>query len=168
MMSRALHRRWMLYVNDKMEFSREIMMAINTSTTMRGAAAVLLAMAALLAGCQKDDPSEAGPAERAGRKVDEVTAKAGSELSQVRDTAGQQMSEAAKDSGQKIDRAAETAGEKLDRASETAGQKIDSAATTAGQKFNEATDAAGRKLEQAGEKMQEKAREREAGTTPAK
>ena len=103
-------------------------MATNTSTTIRGAGALLLAVAALLGGCQKDDPSEAGPAERAGRKVDEATAKAGSELSQVRDTAGQQMSEAARDTSQKIERGAETAGEKLDRATDTAARGLTPAA----------------------------------------
>ncbi len=121
-------------------------MATNTSTTIRCAGALLVAAAALLGGCQKNDPSEAGPAERAGRKVDEATAKASSELSQVRETAGQQMSDAARDTSQKLDKAADTAGQKL----------------------NEATQAAGRKLEQAGEKMQEKAKEREAAGTPAK
>jgi len=43
--------------------------------------AVALATLALLGGCQKkEDPSEAGPAERAGRKIDEATQQASQKL----------------------------------------------------------------------------------------
>lgn len=108
---------------------------------LAGMAGAVLVMAALLGGCQKkEEPVGAGPAEQAGRKIDQATANASRELSQASQQASQQMSEAARETSQKIDRASSEAGEK----------------------FNEATEKAGRKLEQAGERMQQKAAEREA------
>ena len=106
----------------------------------------LLIAAALLGGCKKDDPSEAGPAERAGRKIDAVGSQASQELSQAARQADQKMSDAARDTSQQLDKAADKAGEKL----------------------NEATREAGRKMERAGEKMQQKAAEREAVPRAAK
>jgi F0F1-type ATP synthase membrane subunit b/b' len=102
--------------------------------------AAMVAVLALLGACQKkDDPSEAGPAERAGRKIDQVTAQAGEKLDGAARQAGEQLSDAARDTSQQVDKAA-------DKASET---------------LNQATRAAGRKLEQAGEKMQTAADERD-------
>jgi vacuolar-type H+-ATPase subunit H len=121
-------------------FEEMTMIAMTFGNTVRAAGAVLV-VAALLGGCQKKDEGVgAGPAETAGRKIDQASERAGQELNQASRQASEQMSEAAKDTSQKLDRAA---GE-------------------ASQKFNEATEKAGRKLEQAGEKMQQKAAEREA------
>lgn len=113
---------------------------VSQSRLARGAAAVLI-MAAMLGGCQKKDEGVgAGPAETAGRKIDQASEQAGRELEQARNQASEQLREAAKDTSQSIDRAAGQASEKL----------------------NQATETAGRKLEQAGERMQQKAAEREA------
>jgi vacuolar-type H+-ATPase subunit H len=129
-----------LYAVGNNTFFEEMTMTTTLGNTMRAAGAVLV-MAALLGGCQKKDEGiGAGPAETAGRKIDQASARAGEELNQASRQASEQMSEAAKDTSQKLDRAA---GE-------------------ASQKFNDATEKAGRKLEQAGEKMQQKAAEREA------
>jgi vacuolar-type H+-ATPase subunit H len=123
-----------LYALGKKSFFQEIIMMIRY-------VAVTLTALALLGGCQKkEDPSQAGPAERAGRKIDEATQQAGQKLDNATQQASQQLSEAAKDTSQKLDKAADTASEKL----------------------NEATKEAGRKLERAGEKMQSAADEREA------
>jgi uncharacterized protein YceK len=123
-----------LYALGKNSFFQETMMMIRY-------VAVTLTALALLGGCQKkDDPSEAGPAERAGRKLDEATQQAGQKLDNAAQQANQQLSDAAKDTSQKLDQAADKASEKL----------------------NEATKEAGRKLERAGEKMQTAADEREA------
>jgi len=84
--------------------------------------AVMLTALALLGGCQKkDDPSQAGPAERAGRKIDQ---------------ASQQLSDAAKDTSQKLDNAADKASEKLNEATKEAGRKLE----RAGEKIQSAAD----------------------------
>jgi biopolymer transport protein ExbB/TolQ len=123
-----------MYALGKNSFFLEIIMM------MRYVAVTLTALA-LLGGCQKkEDPSEAGPAERAGRKLDQVTQDAGQKLDSATRQANEQLSDAAKETSQKLDKAADKASEKL----------------------NEATKEAGRKLERAGEKMQTSAEEREA------
>jgi gas vesicle protein len=125
-----------MYAVGNNSFLQEMTM---THTTMRAAGAVL-ALAALLGGCQKSDPGEAGPAERAGRKLDQASDLAGRQLTDAAQQANEKITDAAKDTSQKIDQATGAASDKL----------------------NEATEAAGKKLEQAGEKMQAKAKEREA------
>ncbi|EGK72380.1 hypothetical protein METUNv1_01144 [Methyloversatilis universalis FAM5] len=59
----------------------------------------LVTSMALLAGCQKQD----GPAETAGRKIDE----AGQKLSRDAERAGDKINEAARNAGDRIDKAGE-------------------------------------------------------------
>jgi hypothetical protein len=91
--------------------------------------ALLIAMVAalaLLGGCQKkDDPSEAGPAERAGRKIDQATEQAGQKLDNAAQQASQQLSDAAKETSQKLDQASDKASEKLNDATKEAGRKLE-------------------------------------------
>jgi biopolymer transport protein ExbB/TolQ len=123
-----------MYAFGKNSFFQEMIMMIRY-------VAVTLATLALLGGCQKKaDPSEAGPAERAGRKLDQATEQAGARLDNAAKQANQQLSDAAKETSQRLDQAADKAGQTL----------------------NEASKEAGRKLERAGEKMQTSAEEREA------
>lgn len=83
----------------------------------------LLALGAVLAGCQKKE--EPGPAEQMGRKLDQAT---------------QQAQEAAKDTGEKLNQAASQAGEKLNKATEEAGKKIEEAGEKLQEKAREARD----------------------------
>jgi biopolymer transport protein ExbB/TolQ len=138
---RALRRGVKLYAFGKNLFFQEMIMM------MRYVAVTLTALA-LLGGCQKkEDPSEAGPAERAGRKIDQATEQAGQKLDQA---------------GHKLDNAAQQASQQLSEAAKETSQQLDKAADKAGETLNSATKEAGRKLERAGEKMQTAADEREA------
>ena len=117
-------------------------MGDNMVTTKQWAAIVMAGlMLGGIAGCQKkEDATGAGPAEQAGRRLDQVTDKAGADLTKAAHEANQQIQDAARETSQQIDKATDQAA----------------------QKVNETTEKAGKKLEQAGEKMQETAREREA------
>jgi uncharacterized protein YceK len=76
---------------------------------------MMLAALALLGGCQKkDDPGEAGPAERAGRKLDQATEQAGQKLDNSVQRASDKLNEASKEAGRKL----EEAGKKIESAAE--------------------------------------------------
>ena len=80
------------------------------------AALAVAIVVASLTGCQK--PAEVGPAEQAGRKLDEVTQKAGAELTQAARETNEQLSEAAKKTSEKLNEATEEAGRKIEKAGE--------------------------------------------------
>ena len=80
---------------------------------------VWLTAGLMLSACQKNEEG-VGPAEQAGRKLDQVTEKTGRELAKAAEQAGEKMSEAAREAKMKIDEASDTAGEKM----EQAGQKL--------------------------------------------
>jgi hypothetical protein len=90
-----------------------------------------------LAGCNKPDDKRIGRAEQAGREIDKATERAAKQI----DRANDQLSDAAKESGSKLNKAAGEAGDKLNKAAEVVGEKV----------------------ERAGQKMQETARDRQAG-----
>ncbi len=79
----------------------------------------VLALGLVLAACQKNEEG-VGPAEQAGRKLDQVTEKTGRELTKAAQDASEKLSQAARDAKVKIDAASERAGEKM----EEAGQKL--------------------------------------------
>jgi uncharacterized lipoprotein YehR (DUF1307 family) len=80
---------------------------------MKSMIAVLCATLALaLGGCQKPEDKRIGPAEQAGREIDQAAAKAGDKLEQA---------------GEKLDQAAQQAGEKLNKATEKLGEKVEQA-----------------------------------------
>lgn len=71
--------------------------------------AVLLAGAAIFAGCEKrDETAGAGPAERAGQQLDQAASRAGEQLNSMAGKAGQGMQEL----GQKMQDKAEEAQKK--------------------------------------------------------
>ena len=55
-----------------------------------GAAVVMTALLAALAGCQKQE----GPAETAGKKVDQAVEKAGEKIEEVKEKAGEKIEQA--------------------------------------------------------------------------
>jgi outer membrane murein-binding lipoprotein Lpp len=57
-----------------------------------GAAVVMTALLAVLAGCQKQE----GPAETAGKKIDQTVEKAGEKIEEVKEKAGEKIEEAGK------------------------------------------------------------------------
>jgi predicted small secreted protein len=79
----------------------------------------VLALGLVLAACQKNEEG-VGPAEQAGRKLDQITEKTGRELNQAAQDASEKLNQAARDAKVKIDAASEQAGEKM----EEAGQKL--------------------------------------------
>lgn len=90
------------------------------------ALAVAIVVAALSA-CQKQADPVAGPAEQAGRKLDQVTHQAGAELTQAARETNQKLSDAARETSDKINDATEEAGRKIERA----GEKIQESAREA-------------------------------------
>jgi vacuolar-type H+-ATPase subunit H len=99
--------------------------------------AALLALAAL-AGCQKHDSAAIGPAQQAGKAVDDAGAKVAQSLHAP------------------IDKAQE-ANRKMLEASERAKKQIEEATDDARDGLNHATSEVGKKVEQAGEKIQKAA-----------
>ncbi|CAH0140510.1 hypothetical protein SRABI118_00272 [Massilia sp. Bi118] len=99
---------------------------------MNRISAIALLSAALLAGCNQSPADGMGPAQKAGKVVDE---------------AGARVQTAVQDQVVKADAAAERAREKAKEAAAQARDNLD-----------RATAKVGEKVEQAGEKMQEAAR----------
>jgi predicted small lipoprotein YifL len=63
-------------------------------TTVKSAFALCMLLAAL-AGCQRNDPaSAAGPAEKAGQKLDQAAVKAAEEVNKLAEKAGKGMEKA--------------------------------------------------------------------------
>lgn len=57
------------------------------------AAVVMTAMLAVLSGCQKQE----GPAETAGKKIDQAVEKAGEKIDEVKEKAGEKIEKAGED-----------------------------------------------------------------------
>jgi len=91
-------------------------------TKYLGAALALAIMMGGVAGCHKKDDTVGapGPAEQAGRRLDQVTDKAGRDLTKAADQANQQIQDAAKETREQVDKATDATGKKL----EEAGQKL--------------------------------------------
>ncbi len=79
----------------------------------------VLALGLVLTACQKSGDG-VGPAEQAGRKLDQFTEKTGQELTKAAQEASEKLNQAARDAKVKIDAASDNAGEKM----EEAGQKL--------------------------------------------
>lgn len=115
------------------------------TTTMLGALLVL----AMAAGCSRHDDAM-GPAQKAGKAVDEAGDKVARELRAPlakANEAAKQLAERAEEERRQI---AERTGE--------AREKIKDATAEAGRGLQKATGKVGEKVEQAGEKMQDAAR----------
>ena len=80
---------------------------------------VVLTAGLMLSACQKNEEG-VGPAEQAGRKLDQVTEKTGRELTKAAQEATEKLSSAARDANTKIKAASENVGEKM----EQAGQRL--------------------------------------------
>src|SRR5471032_865111 len=76
-------------------------------TKYLGAALALAIMMGGVAGCHKKDDTVGapGPAEQAGRRLDQVTDKAGRDLTKAADQANQQIQDAAKETREQVDKA---------------------------------------------------------------
>jgi hypothetical protein len=87
---------------------------------------VLLAglMLLALAACQKKDDNGAGPAEQAGRQLDQAATKATAELDNATTRAKDELDKAARISSDKLDKAGEDAGVKLNETKEKIGVKM--------------------------------------------
>jgi gas vesicle protein len=89
------------------------------------AALAVAIVVAALSGCQRQQ--DQGPAEQAGRKLDQVTQKAGAELTQAARDTNAKLADAAKETSDKINEATEEAGRKIEKA----GEKIQASAREA-------------------------------------
>jgi hypothetical protein len=110
-------------------------------TTMFGALLVL----AMAAGCSRQDDGM-GPAQKAGRAVDEAGDKVAREL--------RAPLEKADEAAKKLAGRAEEERRRLAERTEEAREKIQDATAEAGRGLQKATSKVGEKVEQAGEKMQ--------------
>ena len=133
------------------------------TTTISG---MLLAVAVLATGCHKAEPTTTdtngmGPAQSAGKAVDDAGAKAAAESRQ----AAADANAAANRAGDKIDAATDRAGAKIDAAADRTADNMKQAGAEVRQGSKEAahnvkegasdaTAATGRALERTGEKMQ--------------
>jgi colicin import membrane protein len=117
---------------------------------------MLLAVAVLATGCHKAEPTTAntngmGPAQAAGKAVDDTGAKAAAESRQ----AAADANAAANRAGEKIDAAAERTGENMRQAGAEVREGSKEAAQNVKEGASDATAAAGRGLERTGQKMQD-------------
>lgn len=99
---------------------------------MKSIVTLCLVLAAMLAGCKPSAGDGVGPAEKAGKAVD--------------------------DAGARVSSAVQQQVVKADEAAERAREKAKVAAAQASRNLDRATAKVGEKVEQAGEKMQEAAR----------
>src|SRR5437764_5303531 len=117
---------------------------------------MLLAVAILATGCHKAETTTPattdgmGPAQAAGKAVDDTGAKAVEESRQAADKANA----AAARAGDKIDAAAERTGENMRQAGAEVREGSKEAAQNVKEGAADATAATGRALERTGEKMQ--------------
>jgi sugar-specific transcriptional regulator TrmB len=115
------------------------------TTTMFGALLVL----AMAAGCSRQDDGM-GPAQKAGKAVDEAGDKVAREL--------RAPLEKADEAAKKLAERAEEERRQLAERTEAAREKIKDATEEAGRGLQKATGKVGEKVEQAGEKLQDAAR----------
>jgi colicin import membrane protein len=132
---------------------------------------LLLAVAVLATGCHKAEPTTTttttaetngmGPAQAAGKAVDDTGAKVAEESRQAADKAnaaaeraGDKANAAAERAGDKIDAAAERTGENMRQAGANMREGSKEAAHNVKEGAADATAATGRALERTGEKMQ--------------
>jgi hypothetical protein len=88
--------------------------------------AISILLAAGLAACDKP-----GPAETAGKKIDETAEAAGKKIDKTAEAAGRKIEETAESAGRKINDATEKVGDKLGEQGEKAGVAIDDTEITA-------------------------------------
>jgi colicin import membrane protein len=138
-------------------------------TTTISLSSIVLAVAVLATGCHKTEKTTVetngmGPAQTAGKAVDDAGAKA---AAQTREAAAD-ANAAANRAGEKIDAATDRAAVKVDAAADRAAANMREAGAEARQESKEAaanvkegakdaTAATGRALERTGEKMQNSA-----------
>jgi len=76
-----------------------------------------------LAGCDKPG-STPGPAETAGKNIDQAVETAGNQIEQSAENAGDKIGQTLEKAGQKMDRMANTAGNKIEAAADKVGDKL--------------------------------------------
>lgn len=140
---------------------------MNTTTMNKTTfAAMLLAVAALATGCHKaDNNPNTGPAQEAGKAIDDAGAKVATEARQgaaeanaAADRAGERIDAATDRAGAKIDAATDRAAEKTREAGAEVRQESREAAQNVKEGASNATAATGRAVERAGEKIQDAAK----------
>jgi osmotically-inducible protein OsmY len=89
-------------------------------------AGISLLLLAGLAACDKP-----GPAETAGKKIDQTAEAAGKKIEQTAEAAGKKIEQTAEAAGKKINETTDKVGEKMDAQSAKAGVAIDDAEITA-------------------------------------
>jgi hypothetical protein len=138
-----------------------------TTTKTLSLSSILFAVAVLATGCHKAEDTNAntsgmGPAQSAGKAVDDAGAKAAAETRE----AAADANAAANRAGEKIDAATDRAAEKVDAAADRTAANMKEAGAEVRQESKEAaanvkegakdaTSATGRALERTGEKMQD-------------
>jgi colicin import membrane protein len=133
-------------------------------TTTISISSILFAAAVLMTGCHKAEPTDTngmGPAQAAGKAVDDAGANAAATTRE----AAADANAAANRAGEKIDAATDRAAEKVDAAADRTAANMKEAGAEVRQESKEAaadvkegakdaTAATGRALERTGEKMQ--------------
>lgn len=124
--------------------------------------ALMLAVAVLATGCKKDADPSTGPAQEAGKAIDNAGAKVAEETKEGAATVGAATERAAENVDQATDRAAANIDQATDKAAENlkeAGAEVRQESKEAAAEVRQGADAvndkAGKALERAGEKMQD-------------
>ena len=113
---------------------------------------IMLAVAVMATGCNRDTDNDGrGPAQEAGKALDDTGAAVGREAREGVENADRAAERAAENIDQATDRAAANA----EHAAAEVREETREAAQDAKRGVDNATDAAGRQLERAGERMQD-------------
>lgn len=112
---------------------------------------IMLAAAVLATGCKKADNDAMGPAQEAGKALDDAGAKVANETREGVERADQ----AAERAGANMERAADRAEANLEQAGAQVRQESREAAHDVKQGVSNATNATGKAVERAGEKIQD-------------
>jgi hypothetical protein len=134
-------------------------------TTTISLSSILFAVAVLATGCHKaetTDTNNMGPAQTAGKAVDDAGAKvatesreAAADANAAADRAGEKIDAATDRAAVKADAAADRAGANMREAGAEVRQESHEAAANVKEGAKDATAATGRALERTGEKMQD-------------
>jgi hypothetical protein len=120
-------------------------------TTLTG---IMLALAVLATGCSDRDRDGRGPAEEAGKAVDD----AGANVARETDQAVERADAAAERAAANVDAAAERAEANIEHAADHAEAGVERAGAEVREETREAAVATGKAVERTGEKIQEKSK----------
>jgi len=98
--------------------------------TLKGCMFLACAMVMFVAGCGE---GQEGPAEQAGKTIDQAIEKTTDSVSEAMDSTGAAINEAAENAGEAVSEALESTGDAIQEAAEGAGEALNDTTTKTGE-----------------------------------